>query len=55
VGGGTVRSPLPDASKPLGLFRAGLNIRKFKSLINTCSESHSETHNSNILYETRSR
>jgi hypothetical protein len=27
---------------------------KIKSLINTCSESHPETHNSNILYETRS-
>jgi hypothetical protein len=26
VGGGRVRSPLPDAPKPLGLFRAGLNI-----------------------------
>jgi hypothetical protein len=26
VGGGSVRSPLPDASKPLGLFHAGLNI-----------------------------
>jgi hypothetical protein len=26
VGGGSVRSPLPDASKPLGLLRAGLII-----------------------------
>jgi hypothetical protein len=26
VGGGSVRSPLPDASIPLGLLRAGLNI-----------------------------
>jgi hypothetical protein len=26
VGGGSIRSPLPDASKPMGLFHAGLNI-----------------------------
>jgi hypothetical protein len=28
---------------------------KIRSLISTCSESHPETHNSNILYETCSR
>jgi hypothetical protein len=54
VGGGCVRSPLPDASKSLGLFHVGRNILNLSPLL-AHDRNLTQVYNSDILYETRSR